>query len=81
MTALSNWLIATTGQGSLWLMAWSWQALILTGCMWLVLNLWRIKSLHSDITFGCLGLSRSDCSRCPQLSPGNFPRYSRRVLH
>ena len=44
MTALSNWLIATTGQGSLWLMAWSWQALILTGCVWLVLNVWRIKS-------------------------------------
>ena len=54
----------------------------LTACAWLVLKVWRTKSPSLRyIKFGCLGLSRSHCSRWAQLSPDNFPRYSGKPLH
>ncbi|MGH9834380.1 MAG: hypothetical protein ACRD9Y_15270, partial [Blastocatellia bacterium] len=44
MNALTNWLIATAGQGAAALLVWSWQALALLACVWLALKICRVKS-------------------------------------
>jgi beta-lactamase regulating signal transducer with metallopeptidase domain len=44
MNALPDWLIATAGQIAAALLVWSWQALALLACVWLMLKICRVKS-------------------------------------
>jgi beta-lactamase regulating signal transducer with metallopeptidase domain len=44
MNTLMNMLIAASSEGAAWLLVWSWQALLLLACVWLVLIVFRVKS-------------------------------------
>lgn len=74
MTALTDWLIATASQSAGALLMWSWQALVLLGCVWLALKICRVKSpalrhqiwLIALITVALLPLLAAAARRLPQ---------------
>jgi beta-lactamase regulating signal transducer with metallopeptidase domain len=79
MNAWLDWLNAFADRGVISLLVWSWQSLVLLTCVWVFLNVSRLKSpahryhvwLFSLIALAALPLATQWAHRMPDIRPAN----------